>query len=189
MSRAAELVAEIIDATEDRPYGTGRPPLSTINVVETLRFLCPRGHAVAGAAGRGRARFGLHPAPPGRLERYGAAAQGPRRPGPDGALGTRGRLGCRGRQLLGPRQTRRRADRPQSHRPRQGRDQVQSRIREVGAPHGSGLGAVRCVVEHDCAWLLASKRLDRRHDRLGRVILSLLTTACIFVVANRINPF
>jgi hypothetical protein len=69
------------------------------------------------------------------------------------------------------------------------REGVQPYIREVGAPHGSGLGAVRCVVEHDCAWLLANKRLDRRQDRLGRVILALLTAACIFVVANRINPF
>ena len=69
------------------------------------------------------------------------------------------------------------------------RDGIQPRIREVGAPHGSGLGTVRCVVEHDCAWLLANKRLDRRQDRLGRVILALLTAACIFVVANRLDPF
>jgi hypothetical protein len=69
------------------------------------------------------------------------------------------------------------------------REGIQPFIREVGQPHGSGLGSVRCVVEHDCAWLLANKRLDRRHDRLGRVILALLTTACIFVIANRLCPF
>ena len=69
------------------------------------------------------------------------------------------------------------------------RDGIEPHIREVGAPHGSGLGAVRCVVEHDCAWLLANKRLDRRQDRLGRVILALLTAACIFITANRIEPF
>ena len=69
------------------------------------------------------------------------------------------------------------------------RDGIQPRIREVGRPHGSGLGSVRCIVEHDCAWLLANKRLDRRHDRLGRVILALLTAACIFVIANRLDPF
>ena len=39
------------------------------------------------------------------------------------------------------------------------------------------------MVEHDCAWLLANKRLDRRQDRLGRIVLALLTAACIFVVA------
>jgi transposase len=63
-------------------------------------------------------------------------------------------------------------------------------IRKVGEPHGSGLGAVRCVVEqHGCAWLLANKRLDRRQDRLGRLILALLTAACIFIVAKRISGF
>jgi transposase len=68
-------------------------------------------------------------------------------------------------------------------------DGIQPCIRKVGEAHGSGLGAVRCVVEHDCAWLLANKRLDRRQDRLGRVVLALLTTACIFIIANRINAF
>ena len=66
---------------------------------------------------------------------------------------------------------------------------IQPFIREVGEPHGSGLGAVRCVVEHDCAWLLANKRLDRRQDRLGRIILALLTAACIFIIANRLSAF
>ena len=66
---------------------------------------------------------------------------------------------------------------------------IQPRIRKIGATHGSRLGRIRCVVEHDCAWLLANKRLDRRQDRLGRVILALLTAACIFIVANRISGF
>ena len=69
------------------------------------------------------------------------------------------------------------------------RDGVQPHIRKVGEPHGSGLGKVRCVVEHGCAWLLANKRLDRRHDRLGRIILALLTAAAIFIVANRLSAF
>ena len=68
-------------------------------------------------------------------------------------------------------------------------DGIEPCIRQVGEAHGSGLGAVRCVVEHDCAWLLANKRLDRRQDRLGRVILALLTAACIFIIANRIGAF
>jgi hypothetical protein len=37
--------------------------------------------------------------------------------------------------------------------------------------------------------LLANKRLDRRQDRLGRIILTLLQAACIFIIANRISPF
>lgn len=65
------------------------------------------------------------------------------------------------------------------------RDGVQPHIRKVGEPHGSGLGKVRCVVEHGCAWLLANKRLDRRQDRSGRIMLALLTAAAIFIVANR----
>jgi len=68
-------------------------------------------------------------------------------------------------------------------------DGIQPYIRKIGEAHGSGLGRVRSVVEHDCAWLLANKRLDRRQDRLGRIILALLTAACIFIVANRISGF
>ncbi|MCW0190556.1 MAG: IS5 family transposase [Rhodococcus sp.] len=69
------------------------------------------------------------------------------------------------------------------------RDGVQPHIRKVGEPHGSRLGKVRCVVEHGCAWLLANKRLDRRQDRLGRIVLSLLTAAAIFIIANRLSAF
>ena len=66
---------------------------------------------------------------------------------------------------------------------------IQPYIRKIGEAHGSGLGRIRSVVEHDCAWLLANKRLDQRQDRLGRIILALLTAACIFIVANRISAF
>jgi hypothetical protein len=69
------------------------------------------------------------------------------------------------------------------------RDGIQPHIGEVGEPHGSGLGSVRCVVEHGCAWLLANKRLDRRQDRQGRIILALLHAACIFIITNRVSPF
>src|SRR3712207_7057575 len=43
VSRAAALVAEIIDRIEHRRYGTGRPPLPTIEVVEALRFFVREG--------------------------------------------------------------------------------------------------------------------------------------------------
>jgi transposase len=42
-SRAAALVAGIIDRIEDRPLGTGRPPMPTIKVVEALRFFVREG--------------------------------------------------------------------------------------------------------------------------------------------------
>ena len=66
---------------------------------------------------------------------------------------------------------------------------IQPHIRKIGQAHGSGLGKIRSVVEHDCAWLLANKRLDRRQDRRGHIVLAFLTAACIFIVANRIQAF
>jgi hypothetical protein len=59
-------------------------------------------------------------------------------------------------------------------------------IRHKAVEHGSGLGAVRSIVENVNAWLLNNKRLDRRHDRSAGVLQSLLTTACILVLANRL---
>jgi transposase len=69
------------------------------------------------------------------------------------------------------------------------REGIQPVIRQKGTEHGSGLGVVRSVVENAHAWLLNNKRLDRRHDRSAAIIQSLLTTACIFVVANRLADF
>ena len=66
------------------------------------------------------------------------------------------------------------------------RQGVQPHIRKIGSPHGSGLGAIRCVVEYVNAWLLANKRLDRRNERLGKIVDALLITACIFMIANRL---
>ena len=95
-SRAAALVAEIIDRIEDRRYGTGRPPLPTIEVVETLRFFVREGvqwRQLRAAAGRACGSTLRR-----RLDGWSATAllrQGPCRPGPDGARGTRERsLGC-----------------------------------------------------------------------------------------------
>jgi hypothetical protein len=45
-------------------------------------------------------------------------------------------------------------------------DGIQPHIRKIGAAHGSGLGRIRCVVEHDCAWLLANKRDELSADVL-----------------------
>ncbi len=69
------------------------------------------------------------------------------------------------------------------------RDGIQPHIRKKGESHGSGLGEVRCVVEYGCAWLLANKRLERRQDRLGRIILALLIAAAIFIVSNCLSAF
>jgi hypothetical protein len=69
------------------------------------------------------------------------------------------------------------------------REGIQPVIRHKGTDHGSGLGVVRSIVENANAWLLNNKRLDRRPDRSAAVIQSLLTTACLFVVANRLADF
>ena len=66
------------------------------------------------------------------------------------------------------------------------REGIRPLIRKIGSGHGSGLGAGRSVVENANAWLLNNKRLDRRHDRSAAIIQSLLTAACIFVIANRL---
>ena len=68
-------------------------------------------------------------------------------------------------------------------------DGIQPHSRKVGEPHGWGLGTVRCVVEHGCAWLLANKRLDRRQDRQSRIMLALLQAACLFIITNRVSAF
>jgi hypothetical protein len=253
-SGAAALVAGIIDRIEGRPCRTGRPPLPTIEVVETLRFFVREGvqwrelRATAGRACGSTLRR--------RLDDWGATAllrqvhialirmvrAGPEVAPWDVVVDSCSVRAKRGGELTGPNPTDRGkagtkyhivastdglplgvvpsaanvhdtrlfphllrlaqvvcaaigrlyADAGYDSAANRGlclRDGIEPHIREVGAPHGSGLGAVRCVVEHDCAWLLANKRLDRRQDRLGRIILALLTAACVFVVANRLDPF
>jgi transposase len=253
-SGATVLVAEIIDRIEGRRYGTGRPPLPTVKVVETLRFFVREGvqwRELRAAAGRAcgstlRRRLADWSAT-ALLRQVHVALIRMVRAGPEAARWDVVVDSCsvrakRGGELTGPNPTDRGkagtkyhvvvatdglplgvvpsaanvhdtrlfphlrrlaqvvcaaigrlyADAAYHSAENRGlcaREGIRPCIREVGQPHGSGLGAVRCIVEHDCAWLLANKRLDRRHDRLGRVILALLTAACIFVVANRLDPF
>ena len=252
--RAVELVAAIIDSIGDRPLATGRPPMPTIRVVETLRYFLHEGvqwrelRATVGRACGSTLRR--------RLDAWNAVAllrqvhtalirmvrAGPESTPWDVVVDSCSVRAKHGGELTGPNPTDRGklgtkyhvvvstdglplAAIPSAaniHDTRlfpyllrlalvvcaaiaklyadAGYDSAENRdiclrhglqpsIRKIGEPHGSGLGAVRCVVEHDCAWLLANKRLDRRRDRLGRMILALLTAACIFIVANRISPF
>ena len=253
-SGAAALVAGIIDRIEGRPCRTGRPPLPTIEVVETLRFFVREGvqwrelRAAPGRACGSALRRRLDSwAATALLRQVHVALIRMVRAGPEAAAWDVVVDSCsvrakRGGELTGPNPTDRGkagakyhivastdglplgvvpsaanvhdtrlfphllrlaqvvcaaigrlyADAAYDSADNRGlclRGGIEPRIRGVGQPHGSGLGSVRCVVEHDCAWLLANKRLDRRQDRLGRVILSLLTAACIFVVANRLGPF
>jgi DDE family transposase len=253
-SRATELVAGIIDRIEGRPYRTGRPPLPTIEVVETLRSFVREGvqwrelRATAGRVCGSTLRRRLDEwSATALLRRVHVALGRMVRAGPGAAAWGVVVDSCsvrakRGGELTGPNPTDRGKAGTKYHivastdgiplgvvpsaanvhdtrlfphllrlalavcatigrlyadaaygsvenRGLCAREGIQPFIREVGQPHGSGLGTVRCIVEHDCAWLLANKRLDRRHDRLGRMILALLTAACIFLVANRLDPF
>jgi Transposase DDE domain len=250
--KAANLVAGIIDRIEGRPFGPGRPPTPTVEVVEAPRFFVREGvrwrepRATAGRACGSTLRR--------RLDDRGATALLRRvhpalvrmvRAGPgtapwDAAVDSCSVRAERGGELTGPDPTDRGKAGTKYHvvastdglppgvvpsaanvhdtrlfrhllhlarivraaiakldadagydgagnRDPCRRDGIQPRIREIGAAHGSGPGRVRCVVEHDCAWLLVNKRLDRRWDRRGHIILALLTAACIFIVANRIS--
>jgi transposase len=59
-------------------------------------------------------------------------------------------------------------------------------LHKRGRPRGSGLGKHRWPVERSNAWVLESKRLALRYDRLGFIVQSLLQTACTFLVAGRL---
>src|SRR4051794_4969484 len=253
-SRAAELGAAIIDRIEGRPLSTGRPPMPTVRVVETLRFFVREGvswrelRAAAGRACGSTLRRRLDSwSTTAVLRRVHVALIRMVRAGPEGAPWDVVVDSCsvrakHGGELTGPNPTDRGKAGTKYHvvvatdgtplgavpsaanvhdtrlfrhllylaqivgaaipklyadagydsaenRDLCRRDGIQPHIRKIGAAHGSGLGRVRCVVEHDCAWLLVNKRLDRRWDRRGHIILALLTAACIFIVANRISAF
>ena len=252
--RVVELVAGIIDRLEDRSFGTGRPPMPTVEVVEALRFFVREGvqwRELRAAAGRACGSTLRR-----RLDDWSATALLRRvhvvlvrmvRSGSgtapwDVVVDSCSVRAKRGGELTGPNPTDRGKPGTKYHiavstdgiplavvpsaanvhdtrlfphllrlarvvcaaigrlYADAGYDSADNRrlclwggtqplIRRIGEPHGSGLGPVRCVVEHGCAWLLANKRLDRRQDRLGRMILALLTAACIFIIANRVSAF
>jgi hypothetical protein len=255
-SRATGLVAGIIDRIEERPLGTGRPPMPTIKVVEALRFFVRAGmqrRELRAAAGRAcgsalrrrlddwsaTALLRFAHAVLVRMVRSGTEAA----PWEDVVVDSCSARAKRGGELTGPNPTgrskagtkyhvvastdgippaavpsaasvhdtrlfphrlhylaqavcaatgRRYADAGYGSADNRAlclRDGIQPHTRKIGEAHGSGLGRARSVVEHDCAWLLANRRLDRRQGRPGRTILALLTAACVFIVASRISAF
>jgi hypothetical protein len=248
------LVAEIIDRVENRPLGTGRPPIPTLNVVEALRFFLRESvqwrelQATAARACGSTLRRRLDDwSGTAALRQVHAVLIRMVRSGPEATYWDVVVDSCsvrakRGGELTGPNPTDRGkagtkyhvvvstdgiplaaipsaanvhdtrlfphllrlaqvvcvrigrlyADAAYASAENRGlclQDGIQPHSRGIGEPHGSGLGSVRCVVEHGCAWLLANKRLDRRQDRQGRIVLALLQAACIFIIANRISPF
>ena len=252
--KAAELVAGIIDRIEDRPLGPGRPPVPTVEVVETLRFFLREGvqwrelRAADGRASGSTLRRRLdewHSI--ALLRRAHAVLVRMARSGPEAAAWDVAVDSCsvrakRGGESTGSNPTDRGKPGTRYHvvvstdgiplavTPSAAnvhdirllpdllrlaqvvciaigrlyaeagydstdnrwlclRNGIQPRIRKIGEPHGSRLGTVRCIVEHGCAWLLANKRLDRRQDRLGRIVLVLLIATAIFIIVNRLGAF
>jgi transposase len=61
---------------------------------------------------------------------------------------------------------------------------VEPHIAKRGAPHGSGLGKVRWVVERTVSWLKGLRRLRVRYDRLA-VIRDAWTTVAVSVICFR----
>ena len=64
---------------------------------------------------------------------------------------------------------------------------AEPQIHKRARPRGSGLGQRRWPVERSNAWVLESRRLALRYDRLGFIIQSLLQAACIFLIAGRLT--
>jgi transposase len=60
-------------------------------------------------------------------------------------------------------------------------------IAQRGAPHGSGLGRLRWVVERTFAWLHAFKRLRTRYERRADIHQALLSLACSVVCVRTLN--
>ena len=56
-----------------------------------------------------------------------------------------------------------------------------------GAPHGSGLGKYRWVVERALSWLHQNRRLKLRYERDDAIHEGLLALACALICLNCLN--
>jgi transposase len=64
---------------------------------------------------------------------------------------------------------------------------ITPRIARRGAPHGSGLGKTRWVVERTFAWLHQFKRLRNRYENRADLHWSLLELACSIICLRRLR--
>jgi transposase len=62
-------------------------------------------------------------------------------------------------------------------------------LAKIGAPHGSGLGRTRWVVERSIAWLHSVRRLKIRYERYAHVHEAFLSLACSLICWSRLKPF
>lgn len=58
-----------------------------------------------------------------------------------------------------------------------------------GAPHGSGLGKTRWVIERTLSWLHQYRRLRVRYERRADIHEAFLTVGCILICHNFIQAF
>ena len=58
---------------------------------------------------------------------------------------------------------------------------IRPMLAEVGAPHGSGLGKTRWVVERTLSWLHQFRRLRIRWERLPHIHAAFLHLGCILI--------
>jgi transposase len=97
--------------------------------------------------------------------------------------------GKRGRPLRKPQMVQ--GDRGYSsepHRQRLRERGITPVLAKIGAPHGSGLGKTRWVVERSIAWLHSFRRLKIRYERYAHVHEAFLSLACSLICWTRLKP-
>jgi len=96
--------------------------------------------------------------------------------------------GKRGRPLRKPRIVQ--GDRGYSsnkHRQALRKQGIVPELARIGAPHGSGLGKTRWVVERSIAWLHNFRRLKIRYERYDYIHEAFLSLACALICWNRLK--
>jgi transposase len=97
----------------------------------------------------------------------------------DAIVPVRGKVGC-------PRRRPQRVQGDWGYRSRVHRRELWQRhiepvIPQWGAPHGSGLGVTRWVVERTLSWLRQFRRLRVRYERRADIHEAFLTIGCILI--------
>ena len=59
---------------------------------------------------------------------------------------------------------------------------IRPQLAKVGAPHGSGLGKTRWVIERTIAWLHHFRRLRIRWERRSDIHYAFLTIGCALII-------
>jgi transposase len=65
---------------------------------------------------------------------------------------------------------------------------IEPHLAQRGAPHGSGLGRYRWVVERTLSWLHQFRRLRVRYDRRADIHEGFLTLGCALICWNLLKP-